>query len=1357
MIQFKKIIAYVLAAILGCSAISVSASVGGKESDNVSISGWEVWSQNSDSAAYIEDMSELGRGNVLKLDNKTAKVVDNCYSAATTKVAVEAGKTYKIEFDAKAEDAKGVRFTFDWGLRFSIIPVASTYDWTGFKFSYTANESKTIIPQWWVDDKTTGFWLDNVRMYDVENPDVNLVTNGSFEIFDGVIEPFAEKTQTAAGGVNGSFDVFYKEGISVDGKKDDWNGVQVHEITQRDELGGAIRNIITANIRYAYDKENLYFFVEVNDPTHVANATSRFWEGDSMQFNYVSPAALGTGTKGGVSIVPDEGNKIYKTADTYEGTAIREGDMTYYEVAVPWTAGYDGIVPEKFAFDAIVNNNDGDGRVYALEITAGMVRTTTVGYYKDLLIWKPVGDVVAYMDYPLSVAAGEGEGVIHFKNLSASTKSVQVSSQTERINGVVTVPGNGTTSYTFPLNTVQAGEKMISVDLACDGKSYTFSHKMNVYYGHAQYMELVDKLDGYIKELKELIYQCEYKGMEVDYEMAAYSYLCKFREIIPKEAAFNDYSRMHIYDAEYAEIFEKAKKDLLAYLDGSKKPLSVPKYVTSPVRKEGKAFYAMTENDGVLEERPIFLLGFGHIETPADLVDFWPNVGSNIFTTDLSRMKDTFSAYPCNPAKYWHLNGGNNAVGTFELTDETSASGKYSMKAVNEKNTGNEYRYMQQTIEAKPNTTYVIGMKAKGSKITDGFFCAQDLDMVGRVKITDSADWVDYSIEHTTGPWDDSLLINIVIPGTVEKMYIDDVYCYEKGKTENLFRNGDFETLKDPKPDYEKEAEEMGWYISRASEDRIRDVLETAEENNVLVDLGMATNYLDNWMYEWYPDLKDIYTNFMPYPMDHPTIRKMIDIQAAHLASILNDYDCIATFMLINEAQSYLYDGTRYISKWQEYLKKTHGTIENLNAAYGSNYASFEEVTMPPSMLPEGRTYDYYNFTSGEMTEWHQYMANAIREHMDPDTMLHTKIMTYIYDHGGYNLMNGADHEYLADILDLNANDTRTTRRSSITIMDKMAWYDFQASVKDAPVLDGEEHIYEDVREADHAPIAKHHVATEMWDGLFHNRSASMLWMFDLNEFGTPWLHIPNYLNANYAFRPADCVMLSEVMLDAQRLAKEIVAFQEKEPEIGVLYSRTSVIYESEATRLITAAYDEAHFAGQKVGFIGDSMADQIDKYKLFVITGSTNVSKKMLDSIKTYIEKGGKVLLMGENQLARDEYNRPHDQATLDYIYKNSDRTSSVKEKIDELNMSEVVLVDAETGEKLDRVEWAYTEYGDKILVHIVNHHNDNYNDTKDFNAKILYNGKQIMNYDELRSGEAMQGNILLKTYQPVLLSFDK
>ncbi|MBR5152984.1 MAG: beta-galactosidase [Clostridia bacterium] len=1356
MMQLKKVLAGVLTIAISCSLMPVWASINGTEKDIVSISGWEVWSQKSDSAVYIEDMSKQGRGNVLKLDNKTVKVVDNCYSAATTKISVEAGKTYKMEFDAKAQDAKGVRFTFDWGQRFSMTPVASTYDWNTFKFSYTPTETKTLIPQWWVDDKTEGFWLDNVRMYDVENPDVNLVVNGSFEIFDGVIEAFANTTAATTGGNNGNFDVFYKEGITVDGKKDDWDGVEVHEITQRDELGGVITNIITANIRYAYDNEKLYFFMEVNDPTHVANATSRFWEGDSMQFNYVSPAALGTGTKGGISIATDDG-KVYKTADTYEGTAVRDGDMTYYEVAVPWTAGYDGIVPEKFGFDAIVNNNDGNGRVYALEITEGMVRTTTVGYYKDLLIWKPVGDVVAYMDYPLSVAAGEGEGTLHFKNLSDGTKSVQISSQSEGINQSVAVPSNGSTSITFPLNTMQAGAKTISVTLGCDGKSNTIEHPMNVYYGHTQYLQLVDKLDGYIKELKDLIYRCEYKGMEVDYEMAAYSYLCKFREIIPKEAAFNDYSRMHIYDEQYAEIFEKAKTDLLAYLDGSKKPLEVPKYVTSPVRKEGKAFYAMTENNGVLEERPIFLLGYGHIETPADLVDFWPTVGSNIFTTDLTRMKDTFSAYPANPAKYWHLAGGNNAVGTFEHTDETSASGKYSMKAVNEKNTGSEYRYMQQTITAKPNTTYVLGLKAKGSKITDGFFCAQDLDMVGRVKIVDSSDWVEYSVEHTTGPWDDSLLINIVIPGTIEAMYIDDVYCVEKGTTENLFRNGDFETLKDPKPDYEKEAEEMGWYIERASEDRIRDVLQKAEESNILVDLGMATNYIDNWMYEWYPDLKETYTNFMPYAMDHPMIRKMIDIQAAHIAQILNDYDCIATFMLINEAQSYLYDGTRYIPKWQEYLKKTHGTIENLNAAYGSNYSSFEEVTMPPSMLPEGRTYDYYHFTSQEMTEWHQYMADALRKHLDPNTMLHTKIMTYIYDHGGYNLMNGADHEYLASVTDLNANDTRTTRKNSITILDKMAWYDFQASVMDAPVLDGEEHIYEDVREADHAPIARHHVATEMWDGLFHNRSASMIWMFDLNEFGTPWLHIPNYLNANFAFRPADSVMVSEVMLDAQRLAKEIVAFQEKEPEIGLLYSRTSVIYESEATRLITAAYDEAHFSGQKVGFVGDSMADQIDKYNLFIVTGSTNVSKDMLHAIKAYIEKGGKVLLMGENQLARDEYNRPHDQAILDYIYANSDRTSTVKEKIDAMNLSEVVLVDAETGNKLDKVEWSYVEYEGKILVHIVNHHNENYNDTKDFNAKIMYNGKQVMNYDELRSGESMTGNILLKTYQPVLISFDK
>jgi len=276
----------------------VSASLTANENDAKSIPGWTLNSQFSESGVFIDKDTSAEGDASLKLRHDG---IGTGYCQAYTTVMVEAGKNYRLEFYAKAEDARGTDIVFDWSPRYSLIPIVPNYDWQEFKFIYTAPETKSVIIRFLCTGKTKGLWLDNVKFYDVSKPDINLVQNGTFEGFNA---PMDKTVQTV-------FDPeiylnVYKKTIEVDGKLDDWDGVSSYEIKKRMNFMEEYDNVTAGNVRYSYDDEKFYFAIEVNDPVYyvVDGFETQYWNSDSLQFAFALPTASNQ-THSGVAWYPD--------------------------------------------------------------------------------------------------------------------------------------------------------------------------------------------------------------------------------------------------------------------------------------------------------------------------------------------------------------------------------------------------------------------------------------------------------------------------------------------------------------------------------------------------------------------------------------------------------------------------------------------------------------------------------------------------------------------------------------------------------------------------------------------------------------------------------------------------------------------------------------------------------------------------------------------------------------------------------------------------------------------------------------------------------------------------------------------
>lgn len=95
--------------------------------------------------------------------------------------------------------------------------------------------------------------------------------------------------------------------------------------------------------------------------------------------------------------------------------------------------------------------------------------------------------------------------------------------------------------------------------------------------------------------------------------------------------------------------------------------------------------------------------------------------------------------------------------------------------------------------------------------------------------------------------------------------------------------------------------------------------------------------------------------------------------------------------------------------RFRAYLKREHGTIENLNKNYGSKYKSFEEITAKPfPKSVEAGQYcewlDFHMFMEEQFIDWHRYLKAKIRS-VDPEARVGLEGMVYPFSSfTGFNL-----------------------------------------------------------------------------------------------------------------------------------------------------------------------------------------------------------------------------------------------------------------------------------------------------------------------------------------------------------------
>ena len=323
---------------------------------------------------------------------------------------------------------------------------------------------------------------------------------------------------------------------------------------------------------------------------------------------------------------------------------------------------------------------------------------------------------------------------------------------------------------------------------------------------------------------------------------------------------------------------------------------------------------------------------------------------------------------------------------------------------------------------------------------------------------------------------------------------------------------------------------------------------------------------------------------------------------------------------------------------------------------------------------------------------------NGIVKSIDPKAMTHVKsLVPHTFDQSQMCL--GVDPELMCDFTDIAGCDNFVGfDNSTLTAWPNLEfYYDWLNSFRHQPVFNSELHFIPDGFPPQHIPGENSRAI--VWQGVLHHLGASTIWVW--NEPG------PGLLGSIY-LRPANIFGVSEALLDANRLSREVTLINRAKPRVALLYSQPSIFWEAGYGGAIMGLHAQLKYAGEKVTFVSERQlaAGAVPKLDVILTSRATHVADATVEGLRNFAGAGGKVIFCGDDDLKFDEYHRPRAlPAELSECARSGEGGfGDVCGDVAGCGIGSRPLKNFKTGADVSGVEYRIVEDGDAKLVPLMN-----------------------------------------------------
>ncbi len=440
---------------------------------------------------------------------------------------------------------------------------------------------------------------------------------------------------------------------------------------------------------------------------------------------------------------------------------------------------------------------------------------------------------------------------------------------------------------------------------------------------------------------------------------------------------------------------------------------------------------------------------------------------------------------------------------------------------------------------------------------------------------------------------------------------------------------------------------EEGVVTDRPVRDYIGRALSLGEQENVMVCWLASPHYFPSWALSKWPELQMGGGGFFGVAVDAPQARRIFETHLQTSLNAIGGSPALHSVCLSNEP---------VFTNWQndpfrrdaftDYLASKFGTIDRLNAAWGTGYEDFAAVPLlETGSLPreEDMTplrYEMARFNMLQFSGYHRFMTDVVHRRR-PGTWTHAKVMCVPASR--QHLAWGCDPEQFAWMGDLNGNDCWNMfqgfgEQYAANWMAQNVYYDIQRSMRQVPVFNTEDHIILDREQRLIPPV---HTDFALWQGAIHGRGASTIWVWERTYDRT------HDFEGSIMHRPENAIVVGKVALDLQRLAPEVVRLQRARAPIAIIYSLTAQLWSDDAHGAMMTAYEALNACGVPVRFVSERQAqeDRLDDFAAVIAPALKHAPDSLAQALNRYCAAGGKVWVVGEGPLCgRDGYNRPRE-----------------------------------------------------------------------------------------------------------------
>lgn len=889
-----------------------------------------------------------------------------------------------------------------------------------------------------------------------------------------------------------------------------------------------------------------------------------------------------------------------------------------------------------------------------------------------------------------------------------------------------------------------------------------------------------DFLKNDIAKIEELLRKCEQEGITPEYEQATYNILNWY---ISNDFMLKDEMKKNDCEAnkklcgkncteekcELEDILEYNKniltkmcnetaENLSEYLAGTKEPMNTGnQYDMSNV---------YVSEDGILRdknENPLFSVGYSsNLSTSWDLSSI-ASYGAENAVIEIGPSM----VYTKNIAKDWvSQRSGSNVAYSKELVNGSNA-----VKVTSSSDSGSFS--IKQTVSVEPGSNYTLSFKVKGRNVgltkiniynsdTAGWIAGKDI-----AANTLSSVWEVKSIKFT--PTVNAVDVEFTLNGKADELYIGNVQLIKSGTAVNLISN----------PGFEEDAQtNMNKYWFRSFLNKLRQ----AKDGNVSVTLLVSPHYFPTL--EGYENDTDLYAKnsdgtwktgeFIKYNINHPKAKEIIGDFLITLAQLIKDNECesaVGNIVLTNESAFNVRNFKDfYIDDFRSYLIDKYGSISSLNAKWATYFGSFDEITYIRNWCEIDSPGDYDTITYNEnvFTDWHSWMTGILKEYL-PNVLINAKPMSYIDMESNpyWKIGKGVDIEKFNTFsalagCDAYSFDSYSEPISRDSFMFKMMWYDFLHTLTGKPVNNSEDHIIAE-GDAEYSERMRRNVYADLWQGALHGRAISSVWNFSTHDYNN--IYDSDSTNNYLITTRPDCMeVVAHVGLDLKRNSELLEEMNKTNPNIALFYSKSSQMHVNtdgsgvnngqnpgtEYLRQLFAAYQGIVYAGEKVGFVSEDNPDKVYSYKVLIVPSAEHITDDALSVLQDYIDNGGQVILVNDCFMY-DECHNSRNNKLSNTIAVTASTADDYKKIVNSLKSEDGVrMIDVQTGEDAENIEWSYIKKGDTLYLNIMN-----YNDS-DKQLNIYCGGKTASVGKELISGQITDDTVTAENFVPALLKME-